>query len=259
MYTEHVFPATPEEALQMMRAPRARAMAGGLWLRLGKGGFGRAVDLSRLGLDRIETDGRTVTIGAMTPLRALETDPLLKELYGGVLAECVSAIVGVQVRNAATVGGSVWSRFGFSDPCCALLAVGGEALLLEEGPVPLEDFLARPQRKGDLLLGVRLPLDGRRAFYRSLRMSATDLPVLNLCLCAREDGTFAVSAGARPHRAVRCPAAEAALARGDLSAAKEAVMALPYGSNLRGSAEYRREMAAVLLSRAYERWKEAAE
>ena len=53
-------------------------------------------------------------------------------------------------------------------------------------------------------------------------------------------------------RAVRVPEAEAALAAGDLQAASRAVGALGYAGNLRGSADYRRKVAQVLVRRAAE-------
>ena len=48
----------------------------------------------------------------------------------------MSHIVGVPFRNCATVGGSVFSRFGFSDLTCALLALDASVVLYRGGELP---------------------------------------------------------------------------------------------------------------------------
>ena len=62
------------------------------------------VDLSGLGLDKIEETKEEFRIGAMCTLRQLETDQGLDQYFGGVFKECTRHIVGVQMRNLATVG-----------------------------------------------------------------------------------------------------------------------------------------------------------
>ena len=54
-------------------------------------------------------------IGAIASLRALELHEGLAAYTNGAMRESVRHIVGVQLRNLATVGGSLYSRFGFSD------------------------------------------------------------------------------------------------------------------------------------------------
>lgn len=71
-------------------------------------------DLSGLGLDTIEETDAGFSIGAMVTLRQLETHPGLEAFTHGAVREALRHIVGVQLRNLATVGGSIYSRFGFS-------------------------------------------------------------------------------------------------------------------------------------------------
>ncbi|MFQ7552525.1 MAG: FAD binding domain-containing protein [Blautia marasmi] len=49
----------------------------------------------------------------------------------GAIRESLRHIVGVQFRNCATVGGSIWGRFGFSDVLTMLLALDTEVELLK--------------------------------------------------------------------------------------------------------------------------------
>ena len=248
---EYRFAESLEEAAELLAQNRRNAiLGGGMWLRLGKKSIHTAIDLSRLHLDAVEVTEDEIRIGAMTTLRQIETDPVLQSEFGGAVSECVRSIVGVQFRNSATAGASVYGRYGFSDLITALLALDAEVELHRAGRMRLEDFLQTPPER-DILTHIDLPRDGRRAAFASLRRTKTDFAIVNLCLSEGADSSFAVSVGARPNVAVRCPAAERLLKTGDLAAAEKAVMELNYGSNMRGSAGYRAEMAAVLLRRAY--------
>lgn len=240
-----------EAAKILAEERRSAVLGGGIWMRLGRRKYSTLIDLSGLGLDRVEERDGKLRLGAACSLRTLETNALASGAFGGALRDSVSSIVGVQLRNQATVGGSVAGRFGFSDLTCALLALEAEAEFCAAGSVALETWLAGPRTR-DVLTAVSVPLDGRRAAFGSLRQTATDLPLINLCLARLPDGTFRLAVGARPARAVRCREAENCLAEGVLNGACESVRRLPYGTNLRGSAEYRREMAAVLLRQAAE-------
>ena len=96
-----------EEAWQLNQSRRNRILGGMLWLRLGKGSVGTAIDLCDLGLDTIEESADAFSIGAMVTLRQLETHEGLSTYTHGALRNAVKDIVGVQFRNLATVGGSV--------------------------------------------------------------------------------------------------------------------------------------------------------
>ena len=104
-----------EEAWTLNQNKANRVLGGMLWLRLGKGSVNTAIDLSDLGLDTIEETDSQFSIGAMVTLRDLELHEGLNSYTGHAISNAVKDIVGVQFRNMATVGGSIWGRFGFSD------------------------------------------------------------------------------------------------------------------------------------------------
>ena len=115
--------------------------------------------------------------------------------------------------------------------------------------MPLEEYLTMGYDR-DLLLGVRVPLYGIVTLaYESARNSETDLPVLT-CAAARRPEGFFLAVGARPGRAMLLKGREE-------TALIEKAAALPFGSNLRAGADYRRHLARVLARRALKRLKEA--
>ena len=116
-------PQTLEEAWTLNQSKSARLAAGMMWMRMGDAQIGTVVDLCGLGLDQLEETQDAFLIGAMVPLRKLETWEPLVRYTNGAVKEALRHIIGVQLRNTATVGGSVWGRFGFSDVITLLLAM----------------------------------------------------------------------------------------------------------------------------------------
>ena len=165
----------------------------------------------------------------------------------------------MQFRNLATVGGSIFGRFGFSDVLTLFLALDTEVELVHAGRMPLAEF-ACSKRDRDVLVRLIVKKHEGVTVYQSHRNSRTDFPVLT-CAVRVEDGKGCVVLGARPVKAARVelPAELAEkLAAGKASAeelkaaASEISDQFTYGSNMRGSAEYRHHLGRVLLRRCME-------
>ena len=213
---------------------------------------GTAIDLSGLGLDTIEETDEGFSIGAMVTLRQLELHPGLAAYTDGAVRESVRHIVGVQLRNLATVGGSIYSRFGFSDVLTMFLALNASVELYKGGIVPLAEYAQRPYDR-DVLVRLIVKKTPMQLYYQSVRNSQTDIPVLTCAAARLETGDYCIAIGARPLRAVRFELpAEPALAAEQLAAqfAESVKTQIVTGSNMRGSAEYRRHLAGVLTKRA---------
>lgn len=249
---EVIQPETAQEAFEILMKRRNNTLlGGGTFLRMGSRAIGTAVDLSKLGLKHIcEQDGN-IEIGAMATLRDVEINPLTTDCFNGILAEAVRNVIGVQFRNVATVGASVFSKYGFSDLLTALAALDTSVELFKGGRMPLADFLEKPFER-DLLTKVIIKKNDRIAAYQSLRNSASDYPVLNAAV-SRLGNTWIIAVGARPNVAAVAYQASQALSENGITveaAADLAAEELSFGTNMRGSKEYRKAMCPVLVKRA---------
>ena len=240
-----------EEAWQLNQKRQNRVLGGMIWLKMETINVGTAIDLSGLGLDMIEETEDGFSIGAMVTLRQLEEHPGLAAYTHGAVREALRHIVGVQLRNLATVGGSIYSRFGFSDVLTLFLAMDCSVELYKGGIVPLQEYAERPYDR-DILVRLIVKKTAAEYLYQSARNSQTDIPVLTCAAARLADGSYRIAIGARPLKAVRfdlpvrqAPAAELAQAMAD-----EVKQQIVTGANMRGSAEYRRHLSGVLTKRA---------
>ena len=110
--------------------------------------------------------------------------------------------------------------------------------------MPLSEYAERPKDR-DILVRIIVPKKNAKFNYQSVRISQTDIPVLT-CAAVKDENGYRFAIGARPGRAMLfAPAGDTA------EQMAEAVQnEVQTGSSLRGSAEYRRHLAGVLVRRA---------
>lgn len=243
------------EAYELNQKKSNRILGGMMWMRLGNARINTAIDLSGLGLDTIEETEEEFRIGCMVTLRQLETHPGFVTYTGGCAKEALRHIVGVQFRNLATVGGSIYGRYGFSDVLTLLLGLDSYVELFKGGVVSLLDYADRDYDR-DVLIRVIVKKKPVSMFYEAVRVTETDLPVLT-CSAVRfaEDDAFTVCIGARPGRAILVEKQGNRFTSGAsqetiLEFARAARESVPTKSNLRASAEYRSHLVEVLVKRA---------
>ena len=128
------------EAYELNQKKSNVVLGGMMWLKLQHRTVGGVIDLTDLGLDRITETDEAFTIGAMVSLRDLEQHEGLGTYLGEALHESLRHIVGVQFRNVATVGGSIFGRFGFSDVLTLFLALDAKVKFYHAGELPLSVY-----------------------------------------------------------------------------------------------------------------------
>mgnify|MGYP003377602795 CR=1 FL=1 len=249
---DYVKVSSLSEAYELCQKRSSLVVGGMVWLKMTNVTKRTIVDLSGLGLDDIQETEEEFSIGCMCTLRQLETHEGLNRYFDGIFRECTRNIVGVQMRNCATVGGSIYSRFGFSDILTCMLALDSYVELYHGGRMPLKEFAKRAVRRDDrdILVRIIIRKDGRRAAYTSQRNSSTDFPLIACCV-SNVGNQWYVSIGARPAKAqVVC------ITEDDFDTfakmAREAADAFTYGTNTRGSGQYRHSLAAVYVRRLME-------
>jgi len=242
-----------EEAYALNQSRRSKILGGMLWLKMSDLRLQTAIDLCDLGLDTIEETDECFSIGCMTSLRSLEKHEGLNAYTGGAVRAAVRDIVGVQFRNCATVGGSLFGRFGFSDVLTVLLSMDCRVELYPEGLVSLEEFAAM-KRNDSILVRLVIRKTPGKFSYQAMRAQKTDFPVLT-CAASCVAGEYRVVLGARPMKAMVLRDEQGILKQGICEESAKAfadfaASVTPTGSNIRGSAAYRTHLVRVLTRRA---------
>ena len=242
-----------EEAWELNQNRRNRILGGMMWLRLGNGNINTAIDLCDLGLNTIEETDTEFSIGAMVTLRDLEQHAGLNQYTENAVQQAVKDIVGVQFRNMATLGGSIWGRFGFSDVLTVFLSMDSYVELYKGGIISLEEFAAS-DKNNDILVRLIVKKTPGHFTYTSMRNQRTDFPVLTCAVsCINDEYRFCI--GARPSRAKVYPDAQRLLAEGitadsSKACAKQIAQMVSTGSNSRASADYRTHLTKILVYRS---------
>lgn len=250
---QYVRPQSLDEAYELCQKKNTVVLGGMLWLKMQSRMVGTAIDLCDLGLDTIEETADSFRIGAMATLRMLETHAGLNQMTQNALADSVRSIVGVQFRNCATVGGSLFGRFGFSDVLTLFLALDADVELHRGGVLPLREFAEMPVSR-DILVRVIVKKRNIHVAYQSQRNTKTDFPVLT-CAVSEIDGVYRCVIGARPMRAVVFEDKSGLLSGGvnednARAFADDIAVRVSVGSNLRAGADYRRRLTKTLVRRA---------
>lgn len=268
-YNQYVRAQSLDEAYELYQKKPNFVLGGMLWLKMKNKTLGTAIDLCDLGLDQIDEDENEFRIGAYATLRQIETHEALNAYTHGAIAESVRHIVGVQFRNVATVGGSIWGRFGFSDVMTIFRALGAKVQLHKAGIMDLDEFASLPRTTRDVLVSVIVPKNAKGVVYLSQRNQSTDFPVLT-CAVANRSGRYVAVIGASPYMAepvwdedgiLDCLAdaktdGNAALTDNSENNVKIDKFAgyvaehIRFGSNIRAGAEYREIICRVLTRRA---------
>ena len=252
---KYVKPNTLEEAFDLLQTKNSQIIGGGAFIKMGSKRISTAIDLSNILLEAICEYEDHCSLGAMTTFYDVESNKFLKEIYGSFLADSVKDLIGIQLRNMATYGGTVFSRYGFSDPNTALLALGAKVKFHKNGSMPINDFFENGLDQKDILTHILLPKDVDKLSFKAFRNSKGDYAILN-CAVARKDGKFNIAIGARPNRSKLAINAMEYLNSNPLSKETRenvAIIAseeLVFGTNSRASGLYRQEICKVLVKRA---------
>jgi carbon-monoxide dehydrogenase medium subunit len=273
---EFAAPKTLAEALKLFAQPgTVRALAGGSdiidQLKTGRRKADLVVDVKRIPeLLRLEMAVDGLHIGAARCCTDVHQAATVRSLYAG-LAESAGLIGSVQIQNRAAVGGNVCNAAPSADTTPALLAHDARAVIVSRRgrrEVALTDFFTGPGQtvlqNGEVLQELVLPVpppNSASAYLRFIPRNEMDIAVAGVgSYLELEPGTMLVRrarialASVAP-TPVRARAAEAALEGRPISAdriaraGEAAVQAASPITDVRGSAEYRRELVKVLTRR----------
>jgi carbon-monoxide dehydrogenase medium subunit len=276
---EYFEPKTLDAAVSLLggHAGKADVLAGGTDLLVEIKEHVRAPDyiinIKKIpDLDHLDYDADSgMRFGALVTAREIEISPITANKYRG-LRQAACEIGSIQIRNRATVVGNICRASPSADTLPPLIADGASVRI--HGPdgervVLLEKFFTGPGktilRPNELITEVTIPAPAPHTgsvYIKHGRRKAMELATVGVAVSLTRDNDtcreIRIVLGAVAPTPIRARRAEAVLRGKKLdertieTAADTAMSESRPVSNVRGSADYRREMVRVLTRRAIE-------
>jgi carbon-monoxide dehydrogenase medium subunit len=272
---EYLAPHSLPDAIALLEehGSDAKILAGGqsliplMKLRLASPAF--LVDLQKVpGLTTLEERDGTLVIGAMVREAAVEASPLVRRRYPG-LYEASVVVADPLVRNFATLGGNLAHADPANDHPAMMLALHADVVAQGRGgrrSIPIDSFLVDTFETSlapdEILVEIRIPAPGPNtgSAYHKLERKVGDYAIAAVgTLLTLRDGTVTRAGIGLTNvgpKALRATAAENFLYGKRLDdgvireAARLASEAAEPTSDLRGSAQYKKQVVRTLTYRA---------
>lgn len=279
MRFECLEPATIEEAVSLLikHDGKAKVIAGGTDLipkltREKTEKLEYLIDIGGIGgLEYIKCDERKgLSIGALTTIRSLERSLELQQKFP-VISKGASQLGSVAIRNQGTIGGNLCNAAPSAETAPALIGLSAKAKILGPGGeriVPLEEFFTGPGTtvlgKGELLVGIQVPMpepNTKGSYLKHGHRGTIDLAIVGVAAIATFDDKSKLCKGIRIVLGAVAPTPMRARKAEEILKGKKIDDALinqcaeiaakesrPI-SDVRASAEYRKEMVKVFTRR----------
>ncbi len=267
-------PESLDEALTLLaELENASPVIGGtdlmIVMRNGASTPSHVVDLNEIPeLNYVKEEKGIIMIGATTTHTQVANSPLVTKVHS--LVDSVSRIGSPQIRNRGTITGNICNASPAADSAPPLLVHMAEVEIQSvdgKRVLPIADLFAGPKINsleiGELLTEIRIPVpptDSASSFKRIGRRKAFTLSVVSAAAYIQMDGETCTDAkvafGSVAITPIRVLEAERLLTGSKLDqetvkAASEVVYeAVKPITDIRGTAEYRKDMCPVLMRRA---------
>jgi carbon-monoxide dehydrogenase medium subunit len=268
-------PATVEDALQILQDQKgAKILAGGtdllIQIKTGEHKPQSIVQILDIEDLKILDHSKTLRIGAGVRLYKIEEDDHIAQGYSA-LHDAVRSLGSSQVRNMATIGGNICNASPSADTATPLMVLGAEAEIVRRGGqggiesnrVAMDKFFTGPGttviRPGEMLSHLvfpKPPADAGSAFVKIGRVTLDMAKISCSVYIERnknEIRTVRIALGGAAPRPVRAVHVERALIGQKMEqasvedAARNVSESIAPITDIRSTAEYRREVSAILI------------
>ncbi|MBQ2678400.1 MAG: xanthine dehydrogenase family protein subunit M [Firmicutes bacterium] len=258
------------------KGDKAMIMAGGTDVILivkakGPGGVETVIDIKNIpGLDQLDfEEGKGLKIGALTKLFDIQTSETVKDKMPAV-ADAAHYVASAQIRRKGTMAGNICNASPSADTAPILTAMDAKVNVYSvdgERQIPVSDFFKGVKKtaleNGEIVTSIEIPQLGSQegsAYFKHSVRKAMDLAIIGVAAWIKMDGRKVadcrIALGGVGVTPLRAPEAEKLLIGNELTEEllEKAGVAASEGctpiSDVRASAEYRKDMVRVYTKRA---------
>jgi len=227
--------------------------------------YDHLIDLKRIpGLSGVREDGGIIVIGALSTHHQLSCDPLICD-YLPAYAALSGDVANIRVRSAGTLGGNLCFAEPHADPPALLAAMGAEIVLQGtdgERTVSAGDFIesefTTAKAENEILTEIRVPKPAAGARFAFRSFGHLERPAVSVATgFVPGEGRFRLWVGAIADRPQHLAELEEMLNEAGPGAVDDVLSReveriagdLPAITDLHGSADYKRSLAATHIRR----------
>lgn len=250
--SEYTWATTVEDAWEAFQTqPHTQFLSGGVGIGLrDESQTERIIDLKPVLPCHYEFDDDEVRIGA-----GIRINDWLDATDDPLVIQALRTVGSNQIRNMATIGGSIAQHYSWSDICTLLVAIDSKVKVYDGqlSTMAIESYWGKKDR--GIITEVILPRWATHGAYVKFSQTGYDIAYLNLAMAARMDKNgiqaIRVAVGARPGGAkllsLNTSGRPKAMIHQD--AIEKAVESADFGSNEAASAEYRKSLVITHITR----------
>jgi carbon-monoxide dehydrogenase medium subunit len=283
MRFDYLEPRTIKEAASLLvqHQDRVKVIAGGTDLinqiRLKKIKPQYVMDISYIpGLDHIQYDaaGR-LSIGALATIRSLEMSAEIQKRHP-VISQAAGLLGSIAIRNVGTIGGNLCNASPCAETAPSLIGLGARVKLAgshEARTVALEEFFTGPgetvMQTGELMVEIQvppMPSHTKSVYLKHTTRGTANPAIVGVAVIVAMDGKKCIEAklvlGAVAPTPIRAKKAEEILRGAEMDdaliekAAQAASEESSSISDVRASADYRKDMVKVFTGYALRKFRE---
>ncbi len=269
-----VKPKTLSELLEIKKKERKKGLilAGGtnllIYIRDGVIREGTLLDITDLSeLRGVRSENGMVEIGAAETISCLLSSNVLRKTLP-FIPEALRNFANPLVRNTSTIGGNIADASPIADSAPPLLVLGAQVVAASvsgERIIALDEFFVNPRetrlKPEEVLVRFRVPVpgDGKGTFIKLGLRRGTSCSMTSVAVWLVADGDAVkdihIALGGVAPRPIRAPKTEAqfrviSLEPQIIEATAESIIGeINPITDVRGSAEYRREVTPQILAR----------
>lgn len=266
MASEFFIPDTVQKAIKIKEETKKTFFLGGgttlnSWTK--NAGSKNLISLRKLGLKNIARKNGYIYIDSGVTMTEMTKNPILSDNLP--LSEIVKSchIVSKNIRNMATVGGIIASRYTRSDFIPLFLVLDAE--ILYESPDgehldPIDEYYENPPSKTMLIKQLVLKENHEPFFFKSKRYarSSNDLPIIKVAVLFRPEGVamknIRIAVGGLYEKSMRLYELEKLLEGKDYTdtdlrkiISEKLNEMLPARNDFRGSGDFRKSLVSAFL------------
>ncbi len=259
--TEYTYAMSIKDAWETRLAhPRSLFLSGGVGIGIRKeSATERIIDLKKALNSDYEEANHGTRIGA-----GISINEWLEQSEDPLVIGALRKVGTNQIRNMATIGGSIAQHFSWSDVCTLLLALDSEVKVFSGASTQIKIDAYWDKKDPGIIEQVWIPRWQTHGQYFKFAQTGYDISYVNMAIAARvENGQIlkvGIAVGARPGPALRMDKLERFLEgsadESALSAKREQITKIasefPLSSNHDASADYRRTLVTTSIQRFLE-------